>query len=154
MFDEKFSLALAFFTFLALIIKFVAPRIGKALDDKSQKIAEEILAAKELRQKAEILLSKAEKYHQESVDFANKVISDAEAEAQKFAKESAALLESELSKRTAAALERIRLEEEEAVRQIKTKIISQALQQTEDELSLDAKSHAQLVEKSLKEVVV
>ena len=52
MFNEKFWLAIAFLTFVGLIIKYVGPKITKSLDQKSKEIAEEILAAKEMKEKA------------------------------------------------------------------------------------------------------
>ena len=38
MINEKFWLAIAFLSFVALIIKYVGPIIAKALDNKSKKI--------------------------------------------------------------------------------------------------------------------
>jgi F-type H+-transporting ATPase subunit b len=135
MFNEKFWLALAFLTFTALIIKFVWPLIAKALDAKSKKIAEEILAAKELRQKAEKFLADAEKYHTDSVQFAEKLLKDAAAETKKFAEESKHLLEVELAKKTTAAMARIKLEEESAIRELKTKIVASTFKNLEENLS-------------------
>ena len=60
MFDEKFYLALAFLTFLGLIVKFVWPKIADALDANSKKIAQELLEAQELKERAQKLLKDAE----------------------------------------------------------------------------------------------
>ncbi len=149
-FDEKFWLAIAFFAFATLIIKFVWPLIAKGLDNKSKKIAEDILTAKDLREKAEKLLASAEKYYQESTDFAQKLLKDAEDEAKKLAADSRDTLEKEVSKKTAAALERIKIEEESAIREIKTKIVSTAIDGLSSKMDLDQKIHENLVEKSIK----
>ena len=61
MFNEKFWLAIAFLSFVALCIKYVLPKINKALDTKSKKIAEDILMAKKLREQAEKLLEEAKR---------------------------------------------------------------------------------------------
>ena len=66
-FDEKFWLAVAFFTFVALMAKYVWPIIAKSLDAGSKKIAEEILAAQEMKKEAEKLLAKAEKIPKKKV---------------------------------------------------------------------------------------
>ena len=66
MFNEKFWLAIAFVAFLALLLKFARTAITKSLDDKSKAIAEEILAAKDLKEKAVKLLAHAEKFSSES----------------------------------------------------------------------------------------
>lgn len=151
MLNEKFWLAIAFLSFCALIIKYVGPSIAKALDNKSKKIAEDILAAKELKEKAEKLLAKAEKYLEESSSFAEKLMKDAEIEAKNFAEDSRLALESELSKKTAAALERIKLEEQVATREIKTKIVTLALESMSKGLNLDQKNHEDLINKATKD---
>mgnify|MGYP003353073602 CR=1 FL=1 len=96
------------------------------------------------------LVKKAEKYFQESSAFAEKLIKDAEVESQKFLTESRQNLESELSKKTAAALARIKLEEESAIREMKTKIVAGALENFSANLNLDQKNHEMLVENAVK----
>lgn len=132
MFNEKFWLAIAFFTFIALVIKFAKSSIIKSLDDKSKAIAEEILAAKELKEKATKLLAAAEKFSQESSVYSAKLMKDAETEAQKFLNEAQKSAEEEVSKRTAAALERIKQEEALTIREIKNNILSSAMQSIEN----------------------
>jgi F-type H+-transporting ATPase subunit b len=148
-FDEKFWLAIAFFSFVALVVKYVWPLIGKALDANSKKIAEEILAAKEIKENAEKLLLKAEQLHKDAVLFSQKLIKDTEDEVRKLAIESENLLKEELSKRKAAALGRIKSEEESAIRELKIKIINSALGKLSNELNLNKEGHEKLVEKSL-----
>ncbi|OFW80703.1 MAG: hypothetical protein A2887_05785 [Alphaproteobacteria bacterium RIFCSPLOWO2_01_FULL_40_26] len=149
-FDEKLWLAIAFFSFLALIIKYVWPLIAKALDNKSKQIAEEILQAKEMKQKAEQLLADAKKYHQESITFAEKLLKDAEIEAQKLIKETEHVLKEELKKKTNAAQDRIKTEQESAIRTIKSKIILDAMSLLSKDLGIDQNGHEKLTEKSLK----
>jgi F-type H+-transporting ATPase subunit b len=151
MFNEKFWLAVAFLGFVTLIIKYVGPKITKALDAKSKKIAEEILAAKELKEKAVKLLERAEKYYQESEKFAQKLVKDAEDESQKFVAEAKQLLEDEVSKKTAASLARIKLEEESAIREMKVKIVASAIEKFSASLNLDQKNHEELVVTAVKE---
>ena len=139
MLNEKFWLAVAFTTFVILLAKFVWPKLAKALDAKSKQIAEEILAAKELKQKAEKLFAKAEKYQQESVIFAEKLIKDAAIEAQRFTQESKEFLEIELGKKTSAALSRIKMEEESAIRELKVQIVNSALENLAQDLSKEIK---------------
>ncbi len=150
MLNEKFWLAIAFLSFLALMLKYIWPLLAKAIDSKSKKIAEEILSAKELKEKAEKLLNDAEKFYQESLSFSQKLTKDAEVEAQKLAKESKEILENELRKKTQAALDRIKLEEERTIREIKLRIISDTMEVLSKNFGLDEKSHEQIVEKSLK----
>ncbi len=132
MFNEKFWLAIAFLAFLALLLKFARKAISKGLEDKSKAIAEEILAAKELREKAKKLLEAAEKHAAESANYAQQLIKDAEDEAQKFLNEAQKTAEDEVAKKTSAAAERIKQEEASAIREIKHKIINNALKDVEN----------------------
>jgi len=141
MFNEKFWLAIAFFAFIALVIKLAKSSIAKSLDDKSKAIAEEILAAKEMKERAIKLLASAEKYNSESLNYSQKLIKDAEVEAQKFLAEAQKSVEDEVAKKTAAALARIEQEQTSATRAIKNQIITSALQTFENKIanSLDEK---------------
>jgi len=153
MFNEKFWLAISFATFVIFVIKFVKPLILKALDNKSEAIKNEILAAKEMKNKAEKLLAKAKKYAQESEEYATKLIQDAESQSAQFAIESQKALESEIAKKTSASIERIKIEEISAVRQIKTKIIESTLKNLSQNLAtkIDEKTHQNLILESLKD---
>jgi F-type H+-transporting ATPase subunit b len=153
MLNEKFWLAIAFFVFLAALVKYAFPSIGKSLGDKSKQIADEIAEAKRIREVAENLLKKAEKHYLESTDYAAKLIKDAESESEKFAAESKKTLEIEIAKKTAAALERIKMEEVNAIAEIKSKIVSTALQNVTAELSnITPEQQAALVQQSIKKL--
>lgn len=150
MLNEKFWLAISFATFILLLIKFVRPQMTKALDDKSKAIAEEILAAKEMKERAVQLLAKAEKYSAESASYAQKLIKDAEAEAEKFSTEARQMLDQEISKKTASSIERIKLEEIGAIRDIKTKIVAAAMENLSENIAakMDQKNHGQLIDQA------
>ena len=153
MLNEKFWLAIAFFALLAALAKYAFPSIGKSLGDKSRQIADDIADAKRMKELAETLLAKAEKHYTESLSYAEKLIKDAEKESEKFAAESQKSLEVEISKKTAAALERIKMEETSAIAEIKTKIVSTALQNLTSELSnISPEQQAQLVQNSIKKL--
>ncbi|MES2678040.1 MAG: hypothetical protein V4612_07015 [Pseudomonadota bacterium] len=125
--DPKFWLSISFLIFLALVIKFVLPKIILALDSKSKQIADQIIAAKQMKEKAEQLLLAAKKHHEESLAYCQKLIEDAKAEAAKLVADSQKSLGEELAKKTDLAKERIALEEEKTIREIKSGIISAAI---------------------------
>ncbi len=149
--DPKFWLAIAFFTFIALVIKFARASISKSLEAKSKAIAEEILAAKEMKERATALLAKAEKYAKESESFAAKLIKDAEDEAKKFAAEAAEMVASEIAKKTAASVERIKIEEISAIREIKNRIVNSAIANLSENLGkeMTKENHEQVISKAL-----
>ncbi len=132
MFNEKFWLAIAFASFLTLLYKLARKTIAKSLEDKSRSIAEEILAAQEMKAKAAQLLESTEKFAKESNSYAEKLMKDAEKEAQKFLDEARKSAEEEVAKKTAAAAERIRQEELLVISEIKNKIITSAVAEVEN----------------------
>jgi len=154
MLNEKFWLAVAFTAFVLLIIKYVNPKISKALGDKSKSIAEEILAAKEMKEKAIQLLAKAEKYQKESESYSQKLMKDAQDEAQKYAAESKQMVELEIAKKTAAALNRIQIEEASAIREIKSKIVALAIANLSENISkeLTSANHEQLFAQAMQDL--
>lgn len=145
--DPRFWLAIAFVTFITLVIKFARSTILKSLEAKSKAIAEEILAAKEMKERAIALLAKAEKYEKESTIYAAKLLKDAEDEAQKFAAEAAEIVASEIAKKTAASIERIKIEESSAIHELKNRIVNVAISNLSENLGkeLTAENHNQLV---------
>ncbi len=153
-FDEKFWLALAFLTFVILLVKLAKNSLIKSLNDKSQQIAKEILDAKEMKEKAAKLLEKAQKYAHDSELYAQKLIKDAEIEALRYAAESKKSMEDEVAKKTAATLERIKMEESIAISQIKEKIINGAIENfTQDFLkNQNPSSHEAINSKALQDL--
>jgi len=149
--DPKFWLAIAFLTFIGLVVKFARATISKSLEAKSKAIAEEILAAKEMKERATALLAKAEKYAQDSESFAAKLLKDAEDEAKKFAAEAAEMVNLEIAKKTAASIERIKIEEMSAIREIKSRIVNSAISELSENLSkeMTKENHDQLIAKAL-----
>jgi F-type H+-transporting ATPase subunit b len=151
--DPRFWLAIAFITFIFLILKFARSSILKALEEKSKIISQEIEAAKDMKERAEALLAKATKYEEDSELYAAKLLQDAEDEAKKFAAESKKIIESEIAKKTAASMERIRMEEVSAIREIKARIINSAIGDLSQNISkdLDSKDHDKLITKALED---
>jgi ATP synthase F0 subunit b len=150
MFDEKFWLAIAFLAFAILLAKYVWPHIAKALDANSRKIAEDLLAAKEMKEKAEKLLKDAEKFLQESEAFATKLTSDAENEASKIAEDAQNALEEEIKKKTDSAISRIKTEEGRMTREIKIQIVNSAIDQLSQGSNFNSADQEKLIEKSIK----
>lgn len=152
MFNEKFFLALAFFAFVFLVKRYAWPLIAKNLDNKSQKIAEDILAAKDLREKAEKILARAELQYQESLKSAEKILAEAEIEVQKFLADSQKLLEAEIDRKTTSTLERIKVEESVALREIKEQIVISATKIfTENLKNIDNTSQDRLIDKAIED---
>lgn len=133
--NEKFWLALAFFAFIALIVKLAKKHIMNAIDGKSQQVASEIEAAKAARIKAESALKEATQYLEDSKKYADKLLQDANIEAKKIIQDTESQIEQEVSKKTKAAISRIKMEEEKAIRDFKTDIIHGSINHFADIIS-------------------
>lgn len=149
MFDEKFWLAIAFLAFLSLILKYVWPFLSKSLDETSKKIAQELLAAKTMKEKAEKLLASAEKFYQESLANAEKLRVDAENEAKKLIESAQNELAAEIQKKTDAAISRVKLEEERMIREIKLQIVNSAINEISQNLNFNSSEQEKIIEKSI-----
>jgi F-type H+-transporting ATPase subunit b len=151
--DSKFWLAISFFIFVALIIKYALPKILAALDNKSKQIANDIEQAKQMRQKAEQLLLEAKKHHEESLLYCQKLISNAQKEADKLLLDSKKELEAELLKKTNLAKDRIQQEEEKTVREIKSNIIAAAIKIIADKSNnISAESSSALAKRAATDI--
>jgi F0F1-type ATP synthase membrane subunit b/b' len=151
MFDEKFWLAISFFAFVILVKKFVWSIFIKKIDQKSREIEQEILDAKNMKEKAKNLLNNAEKYYKESLDYADQIVKSAKDESEKLVEFSRQNIEEEIRKKTIAAENRIKSEEERIVHEIKAKTIMAALQVMQETITKteDTKRDNHLLEKAL-----
>ena len=134
--DEKFWLAVAFTTFVLILIKLVGKVLVNALNEKSKSIKDTIDNAQKARETAEKLLKDAKKYSEESKSYADKLIADANKEAQALAKKAQEEIDAEIATKTSAAIKRVEMEQEIAIKEVKKKIVQSAL----DSLSTSLKS--------------
>lgn len=154
MLNEHIWLAIAFALFVVLFIKYAMPHLINSIDAKSKAVADEIENAKKMTAEAKILLEKAEEYYQESVHFAEKIIRNAEEDSRKTIESAQKTLEAEISKKTDAVMNRLKTEEEHAIRQVKSQIIEKAMENIQANIANDLgeKEQDNLVEKALNDV--
>ena len=153
MFDEKFWLAISFLTFLALMAKFIFPIISKALGNKAKLVEDEILEAKKMREEAQNLLNKSKEILEDAKNYSKNLIQDAKDQAEKLIAESEAELKKELDKKTAIAKERIKNEEEKAIREVKSGIIGAAIKLIEEQAAeVSKKSAAEINEDAISNI--
>lgn len=148
--NEKFWLAIAFVTFVLFIVKIAGKSIVASLADKSNSIKQSIDDAKKARAEAEKLLIDAKKYHEESKSYADKLIAEATSEAEKLAKKAKEEIDAEISKKTAAAIKRVETEQEIAIKEVKRKIVANALEVLSTSLKSDitTQEHEKLLSKA------
>ena len=150
MLNEKFWLAIAFFSFVALVIKYYGPKIANALDNKSKSIAQDIISAKEARKKAEELLVLVQEMQDKSIIDAKRLILEAESESKNLLQNAQDLINQEIARMTLLASERSKAEEEASKREIKTKILLSAIAQLQEKSALNADEQNKIIDKSIK----
>ena len=151
--DAKFWLAIAFFTFLLIIYKLAWLFLSKMIAGKADQIAKDLNDAKEAKARAESLLEKAQQSLDKSLENSKQIIAEAEDEAKKLIADSKKAVEDEINRKVGALNERLKAEEEKAVRDIKSKIVAAALQSVKDDLSdIDKDKVANVVKKSIDDI--
>ncbi len=151
--DEKFWLAIAFFAFAVLIIKYVWPILSGAIAAQSDQIAKDLNDAKEAKEKAEALLKKTQEQYDNAVETSKKILSDAKDEARKFIEDSKASVEDEISRKVEALNNRIKSEQEKAIRDIKGKIIDATLKSARESLEgAEKENFENVVKKSIGDI--
>ncbi len=150
MLNEKFWLAIAFFSFVALVIKYYGPKIANALDNKSKSIAQDIISAKEARKKAEELLVLVQEMQDKSIIDAKRLILEAESESKNLLQNAQDLINQEIARMTLMASQRSKAEEEASKREIKTKILLSAIAQLQEKSALNADEQNKIIDKSIK----
>jgi len=93
--------------------------IGKALDARAAAIQTELTQAKQLRDEAEAILVRYTERASKAQAEAQTILSDARAEAERFAAESRAALKAQIERRARAAQERIAQAEAQAVAEVR-----------------------------------
>ncbi len=152
-FDEKFWLAIAFLVFVGVIIKYLMPSIKLSLENKSKEIAQNLLEAKEMKERAQQLLVDAKNNFQETITYCEKLTADAEIEAKNLLSDIQNQASLEIEKKMAALNMRLKSEEENAVREMKAKIIHEAMDATRAELKNIKKENIEnSIKKSLADI--
>lgn len=151
MFNEKFWLAISFIIFATIFVKYVLPVIAKMINGSVKKIADDIEAAKNLKEKAEELLVAAKKHYEETVINCKKLTIDAEEEAKNLITKSQAILDHELKIKLDAAVTRIKNQEEKIVRDLKDKMVDDAITLVRNNLAndLDRQKNDQLINQKI-----
>jgi F-type H+-transporting ATPase subunit b len=151
MFDEKFWLAISFFCFLAILYKFVYASLINSLNAKTKKIANDILDARKMRENAQRLLNEAQNFHKHSLEQSKKIINDAIIESKKIEEEYKKNLNEQIDKITKISLDRIKSEEEIAIREVKKNIIEQSILNIA-KLNLSDLEHKKIFDKSIDKI--
>lgn len=149
-----FWVALAFVTFFVLLGKKLGAVISAMLDDRAQKISDEIDQATSLREEAQELLASYEKKQHEALKEAETIVAAAKEEAERLAAEAAKQLENSLKRSEQLAKDRIAQAEAQAVAEVKAQAVSLAMDAAKRilESDLTGKKADAMVDQAIKDL--
>lgn len=119
---------LAFLIFVGIVMYLGAPKaIGRALDQRSEKIRDELDEARRLREEAQELLADYQKKARQAEDEAKAIIDQARREAEALAAETRTELAESVERRTRLAEEKIERAETQALADVRTSAVDAAV---------------------------
>ena len=125
--DPSFWVAVAFAIFVILAWRPLGKFLATSLDDRSEKIAQELRQAVELREEAQSLLAEYQRKQRENMDEAKRIVEQTKADAQAMAEKAEQELRDTLEKRKALAMEKISQAEIAAVRMVQQNVVDIAV---------------------------
>ncbi|MDP7548766.1 MAG: ATP F0F1 synthase subunit B [Alphaproteobacteria bacterium] len=126
--DATFWVGIAFLTFAGVLFYFKVPgMLTKALDDRAEKISDELDQARQLREEAQALLANYERKQRDALTEAEEIIARARDEALREADIAAKKLDQTIARRQQAALEKIALAETQAEAEVREAAIDIAI---------------------------
>jgi F-type H+-transporting ATPase subunit b len=124
----EFWVAIAFFTFIAVLLYVRVPRrVNKMLDERAEGIRTELDEARRLRDEAHNLLQDYQKKQRNAGLEADAIIDQAKREAESFAQETRRNLKDTLERRTRLAEEKITRAEGQAVDEVRAAAVETAI---------------------------
>ena len=154
MFTASFWTALAFVLFVTAVYKPVSKKLSAALDERAQKISDELDEAVRLREEAQALLASYERRQNEALTEAENIIAHAKEEAERQARQAGEALEELIARREAQAVDRIARAEEDATADVRNAAVELAIAATKKLISSELKEDHQqaLVDEAIGEL--
>lgn len=153
--NPELWVGVAFLIFVGIVLYFKLPgQIAKSLDERAQKIRDEIEEARQLKEEAQALLAKYQRQQRNADAEAKAIIDQAHQEAKHIAKEARDAAKKLIERRTRAAEEKISQAEVQAVRDVEQAAAEIAVDAAEKILrsSLDTKKSEELISESIQSI--
>jgi F-type H+-transporting ATPase subunit b len=150
-----------FWAFVALVIFFgivfymkVPGMIGKSLDERANRIRNELDEARRLREEAQQLLAEYQRKRKEAEQEASDIVAAAKREAGHLIEEAHKKTEDYVARRTALAEQKIAQAERDAVSEVRSSAVDIAVEAARSVLAgkVDAKADADLFKASVQEL--
>jgi len=153
--DATFWAFIALILFFGVIAYFKVPAIiAKSLDDRADKIRDELNEARRLREEAQSLLADYQRKRREAESEADAIIAEAKDDAERLTAETNAALEEMIERRTKAAETKIAQAETQAIAEVRARAADVAVSAAEAILAkkVSGKVADDLLAKSIEEV--
>jgi F-type H+-transporting ATPase subunit b len=129
LFNTDFVVILAFLVFLGILVYFKVPGLLMGLlDQRAESISNDLDEARALREEAQTILASYERKQREVAEQSERIIAQAREEAQLAAAQARADLEASIVRRVAAATDQIASAEAGAVREVRDRAVSIAVE--------------------------
>lgn len=139
--NTDFVVLLAFILFIAILIYFGVPgMLGGMLDKRADQIRSELDEAKSLREEAQALLASYERKQAEVQAQADRIVATAKSEASDAAEQAKVDLEASIARRLAAAEDQIASAEAGAVKEVRNKAVSIAVEAAREVIASQMKA--------------
>ncbi|MCK5750447.1 MAG: F0F1 ATP synthase subunit B [Oricola sp.] len=126
--DATFWALVALIIFLAVVVYLKVPgMIGKSLDERAEKIRNELEEARKLREEAQALLAEYQKKRKEAEKEAGDIVDAAKREAEMITTEAKKKTEEYVARRTALAEQKIAQAEADAMDEVRGSAVDMAL---------------------------
>lgn len=149
----EFWVGVSFFGFVGLLIFYKVPAmIGKVLDDRADRIRQELDEARRLREEAQALLADYQKKREAAEEEAKAIVEQARREADALATETRKGLIESMERRSKLAEEKIARAEAQALAEVRSVAVDTAIAAAERVLSarVSAQSGGGLVDQSIR----
>ena len=151
--NPAFWVAVSFFGFVGLLIYYKVPEmVGKVLDERADRIREELDEARRLREEAQALLADYQKKREAAEEEAKAIIEQARREADALAGETRKSMIESLERRSKLAEEKIARAEAQALAEVRSVAVDTAIAAAERLLQgkMTPASGAELLDQSIR----
>ncbi|MDH3581437.1 MAG: F0F1 ATP synthase subunit B [Hyphomicrobiales bacterium] len=148
----EFWVAVSFVGFILLLVYYKIPgMVAGLLDERAEKIRNELEEAKRLREEAQAILADYQRKQRDAAKEADKIIGLAKEEAEALAVETREKMKESLERRTRLAEEKIARAEEQAVADVRAAAIDVAIASAEQiiEKKMTPAASAKLINQSI-----
>lgn len=153
--DATFWAFIALVIFLGIIFYMKVPgMMGKSLDERANRIRNELDDARRLREEAQQLLAEYQRKRKEAEQEAGEIVAAAKREASTLVSEATKKTEEYVARRTALAEQKIAQAERDAVSEVRSSAVDIAVEAARAVLAakVDAKAGADLFKSSVQEL--